>query len=279
MSNILPEEKQVAVLTALTEGCSIRSTERMMGVSQPTILSLLVRVGEGCARLMDKRMRGLHCDRLELDEQWSFIAKKQRHVTEEDDPSVVGDVWLFVAIDADTKLVPCYRVGKRDAENTNAFVADLTSRIQPGRVQISTDGLSTYVEAVELALGARADFGQIIKSFESEAIGPGRYSPPKVTAAEKFVIQGSPDVEKISTSYVERLNLTTRMQMRRYARLTNAFSKKPRNHRAAIGLHFAAYNFTRTHMTTRITAMGAGVTNRVWSMTDLLDAAIHGVCP
>ncbi|MDO9019609.1 MAG: IS1 family transposase [Deltaproteobacteria bacterium] len=276
MSNNLPESKQIAVLSALVEGVSIRATSRMTDVSQPTILSLLVRMGEGCAALHDSIMRGLACERLECDEIWSFVQKKQRHVREDEDPRTVGDSWTFVAIDADTKLVPSYLVGKRTAADTSKFIADLKGRLT-NRVQISTDGLSLYINAIDDAFGCDVDYAMIVKSYESEPAGPGRYSPPKVTSTEKTIIMGSPDEDLISTSYVERDNLTMRMQMRRFTRLTNGFSKKPRNHAAAVALHFAHYNLCRIHQTLRTTpAMAAGVSDHVWSMEELLNAALHG---
>jgi len=279
MSNVLPRAKQIAILNALVEGNSVRSTERMVDVNRESVLSLLVRVGEGCAVVLDQMMRNLTCDRLELDEIWGYVQKKQRNVTKEDNAAEVGDTWIYVAIDADTKLVPSFRVGKRDGENTRAFVADLASRLS-NRVQLSTDGLKMYVDAVELAFGSDVDYGMVVKSYEAEATGPGRYSPPKVTSVEKAIVMGSPDLDTISTSYVERQNLTMRMQIRRLTRLTNAFSKKLRNHRAAAALHFANYNLVRRHGTLRVTpAMAAGVTTTLWSMDDLLDAALEGTRP
>jgi IS1 family transposase len=274
MANVLPRQKQVAVLNALVEGVSVRSTERMLDVSRETVLSLLVRVGEGCAALHNRMMRNLSCERIECDEIWAFVQKKQRHLKPEDDPSIVGDTWTYVAIDADSKLVPAYRVGKRDHADATAFVADLASRLT-NRVQISTDGLGLYVVAIERAFGAEVDYARVVKSYEAEPIGPGRYSPPKVSTVEKTPISGAPDLDFASTSYVERQNLTMRMGIRRMTRLTNAFSKKLRNHQAATALHFAHYNLARRHQSLRVTpAMEAGVTSEVWSMDQLLDAAL-----
>lgn len=273
VANILPREKQNAVVSALVEGVSIRSTERMTGVHRDTITKLLVRVGAGCAVLLDERMRDLGCDRLEMDEIWSFVGKKQRNVRSTDDAERVGDAWVYVAIDADTKLVPTFLVGKRTVENTNAFVADLASRLR-NRVQISTDGLRAYVNAVEEAFGRDVDYAQIVKSYEADAIGPGRYSPPKVTSTEKTPIFGEPIAELVSTAYAERQNLTMRMAMRRFTRLTNGFSKKLENHVAATALHFAHYNFARTHKTLRATpAMAAGVESTLWSIDRLVGEA------
>ena len=279
MANNLPREKQIAVLNALTEGCSIRSTSRMTDVSIPTVLSLVVRAGEGCAALHDKLMRDLPIDRVECDEIWSFVQKKQRQVTPDDNPELVGDSWTFVAIDPESKVIPAYLVGKRDGVHANAFMSDLASRLR-NRVQISTDGLRAYLDAVELAYGTDVDFAQVIKSYEAEPIGEGRYSPPKVSKVTKNAITGSPDMDFASTSMVERQNLTIRMQVRRLTRLTNAFSKKLRNHKAAVSLHFAYYNLCRIHGSLRTTpGMAAGVTSTAWSLDELLDAALDGVRP
>jgi IS1 family transposase len=276
MSNVLPREKQIAILSALVEGNSARSIERMTSVHRDTILRLMVRVGNGCADLLNATMRDLACERLELDELWAFVGKKQRHVLPEDDSSRIGDTWTFVALDAETKLVPSFLVGKRDAAHTDAFVADLASRLRY-RVQVTTDGLRTYVEAIRGAFADKGvDYATLVKSYEAEATGPGRYSPPKVTGTEKTPIFGEPVAELVSTSYVERQNLTVRMGVRRYTRLTNAHSKKFENHVAATALHFGFYNFVRRHTTLRTTpAMAAGITATLWSIDDLLDAAMN----
>ena len=279
MANVLPRKKQLAVLNALVEGCSVRSTSRMTDTSIETVLSLLVRVGEGCAELLDDSMRNLTSWRIECDEIWDYVGKKQRHVTEADDRASVGDTWTFVAIDPDSKLIPSYLVGKRSAENATAFIADLAARLTD-RVQISTDGLSLYVGAIESAFGSEVDYGQVIKSYEAEAAGPGRYSPPKVTSVEKIVVTGQPDLSVLSTSIVERQNATMRQSIRRMTRLTHAFSKKLRNHKAATALHFAHYNLVRTHGSLRTTpAMAAGVSQTAWSIDDLLSGALEGFRP
>jgi IS1 family transposase len=279
MSNVLPRSKQIAVLSALVEGVSVRGTERLTGVCREAILSLLVRMGEGCAALLDQQLRDLPCERLEIDELWAFVQKKQRHVKETDNASRVGDTWTYVAIDAETKLVPCFLTGKRNVETTNAFIADLASRLRY-RVQISTDGLRMYVNAIGQSFASGVDYAQIVKEFEAEATGPGRYSPPKVTATSKTPIFGAPIEELVSTSFVERQNLTMRMQIRRFTRLTNAHSKKLENHGAAVALHFAHYNFVRIHSTLRCTpAMAAGLTSTVWSMDELFDAAMAAGAP
>lgn len=273
MANVLETGKKIAIIGALAEGSSIRSIERMTGVHRDTIMRLGVRVGQGCTALMDEKMRDLSCNRLEMDEIWGFIGKKDRHVRDGDDPTM-GNVWTFCAIDAETKLVPAFRVGNRDAQTANAFVADVADRMR-NRVQVSTDGLAAYVEAIERAFGGDVDYGQIIKTYGVEtSIQPQRrYSAPELTSMEKKVVVGRPDVALISTSSVERLNATTRLHMKRLARLTHAFSKKRENFEAAVGLHFAYYNFAKRHNTLRCTpAMAASVTGTQWTVADLVEA-------
>lgn len=257
------------VLNVLVAGSSIRAAERMTGVHRDTMMRLGVATGEGCEKLLDGKMRDLPCKRLQLDEIWCFVGKKQRHVTMDDDKGVVGDAWTFCAIDADTKLIPAWRVG----QHTGAVIDDLRSQLSD-RVQISTDGMSAYVEAIDDAFGPNVDCAQIVKAYEAEAVGPCRYSPPKVVSTDVTIVKGKPDKKQISTSYVERQNLTMRMQMRRFTRLTNDFSKKWENQWAAVTLHFADYNLCRVHPTLRVTpAMTAGVTDHVWTMAELLEAA------
>ncbi len=242
MANILKREKQETIIKCLVDGSSIRATERITEVHRDTIMRLMVRVGEGCAKVLDEEMRGLTCQRLEVDELWGFIGKKQRHDTGEDDIKRVGDVWTFVAIDADTKLIPAHLVGKRDRGCTLQFMEDLGMRVT-NRPQISSDAMGLYLEAVQFGFGQDVDYGTIVKSYEAEPIGSGRYSAPKVTGTKKAVHIGDPNEAFISTSYVERSNLTMRMCMGRLTRLTNGFSKKLENHKAATALHFAHYNF------------------------------------
>ncbi len=273
MANVLNMDKQIMVIGALAEGSSIRSIERMTGVHRDTVMRLGVKVGQGCAAIMDASMRNLPCTRLEMDEIWGFVGKKDKHVRIDDDPTL-GNVWTFCAIDADTKLVPAFRCGDRSEATANAFVADVASRMRT-RVQISTDGLRAYIGAMENAFGGEVDYGQVIKTYGVEETHPQRrYSAPDFVSAEKKAIVGNPDFALISTSYVERLNATTRLHMRRLTRLTLAFSKKRENFEAAVGLHFAYYNFVKRHNTLRCTpAMAAGVASSFWSVGDLLEAA------
>jgi len=272
MANVLNTDKQIAIIAALAEGSSIRSIERMTGVHRDTIMRLGVRIGQGCKALMDFKLVNLPCTVLEMDEIWGFIGKKERNVKPEDG-NEVGSVWTFCAIDADTKLVPAFRVGERDAATANAFLKDVAGRMR-NRVQISTDGLAAYENAIDAAFGADADYGQIIKTYGSITTEDNRrYSAPEFVSCEKKVIAGRPDYDLISTSYIERLNATTRLHMRRLTRLTLAFSKKRENFEAAVALHFAYYNFVKRHNTLRCTpAMAAGVEPTFWSVGDLVEA-------
>jgi IS1 family transposase len=224
---------------------------------------------------MDAKLRNLTCNYLEFDEIWGFIGKKEKHRRETDDPTL-GDVWTFCAIDAETKLVPAFKVGKRDALTANAFVSDVASRLS-NRPQISSDGLRTYIEAVENAFGMGVDFGMIIKSYgvdKGEHHQERRYSAPEVTSMQKINVVGNPSRDLISTSHIERLNGTTRLHMRRLTRLTYAFSKKLENFDAAVALHFAYYNFVKTHGSLKYTpAMAADVEKSFWSVGDLVEAA------
>lgn len=271
MANRLSIERRTRIINCLVEGNSIRSTERMTDTHRDTIMRLAVEVGQGCERIMNEKMRDLPCKRIQVDEIWSYVGKHQRFLKPTDDRSQIGDMWTFVALDPDTKLVPNFHIGKRTKHHATLFLTDLSERLT-NRVQISSDALKSYIDAVERAFGADVDYGQAVKFYEAEPIGPGRYSPPKVVRAERHVVAGNPDQKHISTSLVERQNLTMRMGMRRFTRLTNAFSKKAENHRAAVGLHFAHYNFVRQHKTLRVTpAMAAGVSDRMWSLQELVE--------
>lgn len=272
--NITSVEKQIQVLNALVEGNSIRSTERMTEIHRDTIMRLLVRVGNKCQKIMDDRLCGFHCRRIQVDEIWTFVKKKEKRLTNKERlQGEFGDQYVFVALDADTKLVPNFTVGKRDAETTLEFMIDLYRRLQGnGRIQLTSDGFKPYIEAVEEIFGGEIDFAQLIKVFGSVPEQEKRYSPPKVTEVLSKVINGHPEKKHICTSYVERQNLTMRMQIRRFTRLTNGFSKKIENLRAALALHFAHYNFMRIHKTLRVTpAMEAGITDHVWEWEEILN--------
>jgi IS1 family transposase len=266
MANVLDKSKQVAIIGGLAEGSSIRSLERITGVHLDTIMRLGIRIGKGCQSLLDAKMRDLSCQHLQFDELWGFIGKKERHMQSGDNPDL-GDVWTFCAIDSDTKLVPAFKVGKRNAETANAFVGNVASRLK-NRVQVSTDALSAYVDAVEQAFGANVDYAQIVKVFEDAS------ADAEVIRVDKKAYAGRPDMAIASTSHVERLNGTTRLHMRRLTRLTYAFSKKFENFQAAVALHFAYYNFVKQHSAVRCTpAMAAGVERDFWTVKDLVEAA------
>jgi IS1 family transposase len=273
MANVLKREKQVAVIAALVEGASVRSIERMTGVHRDTILRLMVRVATACAAYSDRTLRDLDCHRVEVDEIWAHGGKKQRNVEATDDRSRVGDQYTFVALDPESKLIPCWLTGKRNAETTWAFCADLKARLK-NRVQLSPDDFAPYFNAVNAAFGNNVDYATIVKSYEETPAGRGRYSPPRIVSVEKDDKIGYPDMDVVGTSYVERQNLTIRMQVRRLTRLTNAFSKKVENLRAAMDLHFTHYNFVRFHRSIRCTpAMEAGVVSSPLTVADLVDMA------
>lgn len=270
MANHLGHEKKLAVIGMLCEGCSVRSIERLTGVHRDTILRLMVRVGEHCRSLQDEHIRGLACESIEVDEVWSFVAKKQRNVTVADPQDEYGDQFVFTAIDAQTKLIASYCVGKRITPNVDRLMRDLAQRVI-GRVQISTDGFKPYPFSVSGAFRDRADHAVIVKNYATTPIGPGRYSPPVVTSVTVTPMRGRPRPELSCTSHVERSNLTIRMHSRRLTRLTNAFSKKLDNLRAALDLFFAWYNFVRPHQSLKMTpAMAAGITQERWTIADLL---------
>lgn len=272
MSNALDPAKQAAIVAALCEGTSARATSRLVGVSYDTVAKLSLELGEECIRFMDEHLRNLPCRRLECDEVWSFCVCKAKNVPK-DKVGILGfgDLWAFTGIDPETKLIPTFRIGHRDVENATAFMRDLASRLTH-RVTLTTDGHRMYLEAVEAAFGGAVDFAQIVKEFKPGPPDPDhRYSPTPCARQTKTVITGNPDPAKISTSLVERSNLTVRMGMRRYTRLTNGFSKKVRNHIAAFGLFMFHYNYVRIHRSIRVTpCMAAGVTSRVWSVEDMV---------
>jgi IS1 family transposase len=272
----LDETQRCQVIAALVEGNSIRSAERMTGIHRDTIMRLMVRVGEGCARLMDREMRNLNCQRLQLDELWAFVGMKQKRAAQLPERGEFGDAYTFVALDADTKLVPCFHVGRRTWNDTVRFINDLRTRIV-NRPQITTDAFQPYYNAIMQAFGNNCDYAQLVKVFASDLnVGRGRYSPPSMISSDKEELIGLPDERAISTSYVERQNLSVRMENRRFTRLTNAFSKKLANLKASVALHYAHYNFVRIHRTLRMTpAMAAGVTDRLWSVEELIEHALQ----
>ncbi len=271
MANVLKTEKQVAVVSMLVEGASVRSIERVTGVHRDTILRLMVRVADACAAYSDRTLRDLPTTRVECDEIWGYVAKKNRNVTVDDDRYKVGDQYTFVALDADSKLVISYLVGLRGAQAATDLMLDLKSRLR-NRVQLSTDGFPPYVAAVKHAFGNGVDYAQIVKSYEEQPSGRGRYSPPRIVAINKEGVIGYPDATLVSTSYVERQNLSIRTQVRRLTRLTNGFSKTVKNHRAAMNLHFCHYNFVRFHRSIRCTpAMAAGVAPSPLTVADLVE--------
>jgi len=273
--NKLDPIKQAQVVSALVEGNSVRATVRITGVAKNTIAKLLVELGAACSEYMDKNLCNLKCERIQCDEIWSFVAAKQRNVTPKlraQNPDA-GDCWTWVAMDADTKLVCSWQVGRRDWATANQFVADLRSRLA-NRVQLTTDGNRLYLGAVYTHFDVDVDYAVLMKLYAGapRAEGDTRYSPAVCIGAEKKPKIGNPDSKHISTSYVERQNLTMRMQMRRFTRLTNGFSKKLENLKAAVGLHFAHYNFVRLHKTLRTTpAMAAGISDRLWSLEELVE--------
>ena len=273
--NKLSLERKTQVIRVLCEGNSIRSTARITGTAINTVVKLLREVGAACLDYQDKAMRNLSCKKLQCDEIWSFVYAKAKNVPEEHNGEFgYGDVWTFTAIDADTKLVPAWFVGLRNVDYACEFVNDLRGRLA-NRVQLTTDGHGMYLEAIEYAFGGDIDYGMLVKLYGSEPEGRRRYSPAKCLSATKRIMQGKPDYEAISTSYVERQNLTMRMSMRRFTRLTNAFSKKLENHEYALALYFMYYNFVRPHKTLsnpypKTPAMAAGLTNHIWTIEEIV---------
>ena len=274
--NILPFDKQIMAISALTEGCSIRAVERLTDIHRDTIMRLGVRVGKGCARLHDAMMRDLQVAVIEFDEIWAFVGKKQRRAGDDRES---GDQYTFTALDATRKAIISYRTGKRTAENTRAFVQDVRERVI-NRPQITSDGFGPYGVAMEEAFGADVDYSQLVKVYQAEPSRDAarRYSPGYVVGVERTRIVGRPRAEHVSTSYVERSNLTLRMQQRRFTRLTSGFSKKLDNHRAAVSLYVAHYNLCRVHETLRITpAMALGIADHIWTIGELIQASLEGV--
>jgi IS1 family transposase len=271
--NILATDKRAQILSCLVEGCSMRSTTRLTGTAKKTVERMLVSAGKACAEYMDKTMRNLPCKVLQVDEIWSFIGCKERNLPVPLRGSLdLGDCWTWVCIDAESKLIPAFYVGKREAVDARMFLRDVAERLAH-RVQLTTDGLKAYLEAVEGAFGDDIDFAMLVKLYGQPKDTPQRvYSPPICTGIRRRRIIGNPDRALISTSYAERQNLTMRMQMRRFTRLTNAFSKKVENHKHALAIYFMHYNFCRIHQTLRVTpAMEAGIADHVWSLEELVN--------
>jgi IS1 family transposase len=279
MANVLSNADRTAVVGALVEGCSIRATARMTGVARNTVTKLLLDLAKVCAAYSDEKLVCLPCKRLQVDEIWEFCYAKEKNV-----PAAkkgvfgFGDVWTFVAIDADTKLVPSWLVGSRDVGSATELMQDLVGRLA-NRVQLTTDGLKAYVSAVEDAFGGEVDFAQLVKIYGNAPTGPEtRYSPAECIGCQKHAVTGNPDEKHVSTSYIERQNLTMRMSMRRFTRLTNGHSKKVENHAAAIAVHFCHYNFVRIHTglpkgldgRSQTPAMAAGIASRKLEIADLI---------
>lgn len=269
--NKLSITERVTVIRCLVDGNSMRATARIAGVARNTIDKLLVELGAACSQFQDITLRNLHCKRIQVDEIWSFCYCKEKQVTGDiAERQFAGDVWTWAAIDADTKLVPCWTIGKRDPETANAFVSDMASRLAD-RIQLTSDGLKTYLSAVVKAFGEDVDYARLVKVYGNDPEAEKRYSPAICTSCKKEGIIGDPDPKHISTSYIERQNLTMRMGMRRFTRLTNAFSKKIENHAAAISLHMMYYNFARKHMTLGTSpAMAAGVADHIWTVEEIV---------
>jgi IS1 family transposase len=276
--NRLSRTERAQIIRALVEGNSIRSTSRMTGFAQNTIMKLLVELGDAATEYQSRTLRNLTSTHIECDEIWAFCYAKQKHVPEQHEGNVgYGDVWTWTAIDADTKLIPAWLVGTREADDAYAFIADLGSRLA-NRVQLTTDGHLGYLTAIEREFGRNVDYAMLIKTYGSdgrdEAPQARKYSPQVVTSQEVRVVQGDPDPSRISTSYIERSNLTLRMSSRRFTRLTNGFSKKLRNHAAAVALHHMHYNFARPHRSLanpypRTPAMAAGIADRIWTCEEI----------
>jgi IS1 family transposase len=273
MANNLTTEKKVLAVSMLAEGSSIRSTERVTGVHRDTVMRLGVRVGEACAAIHNAKMRNIKSTEIQIDEIWGFIGKKKKQTKawEED----VGDVWTFIALARDNKLIPAFHVGKRTMIHAQAFLRDLASRLA-NRIQLSSDGLAAYRETVGPVFGNDVDFGQIVKTYSMTVLGSEpasvRYSPAEVVHVERNVVQGEPDITRITTSHVEKQNHTLRMHCRRLTRLTNGFSKKWENFEAAVALNFTYYNFCKRHITVKTTpAKAAGIEDHEWTVAELVE--------
>ena len=269
----VPVERAVLALQLLIEGTSIRSTERITGLHRDTILRLLVLAGERCEKLLGRKLRNVPVKDVQCDEIWGYIFKKEGHKTTEEieTDNTIGDAYTFVAMEKNTKLVLNFALGRRNQSTTDAFIEGLRLATSPRRFQITTDGFSSYIPAIQWALDDRVDYGILVKQYADSRIEEKRYSPAECAGCKRKTVIGTPNKKRISTSHIERQNLTMRMQIRRLTRLTNAFSKKWENLWAALCLHFAYYNFCRIHTSLRVTpAMESGLTDRVWTIRELL---------
>lgn len=269
--NQLPTEKRAQIAACLIEGNSLRATARLTGACFNSVLKFVPQIGVACAAFQDQIFRNLKCERIQCDEIWAFCYAKAKNVpTAKNAPHGAGDVWTWTAIDADTKLVPCWFVGNRDASAAYLFMQDLSSRMAH-RIQLTTDGLNFYLAAVGEAFGTDVDYAMLVKIYGEPERTEARYSPMHCTGTRRVTLSGEPDRSEVSTSYVERQNLTMRMGNRRFTRLTNAFSKKVENHRHAVALTMMHYNFCRVHKTLRVTpAMEAGLADHVWSLDEVV---------
>ena len=274
--NRLSKAERISVVSALVEGCGVNATCRMTGISKPTVLKLLSDLGRACYAYHDTHVRGLKSKRIQCDEIWEFVGAKMKNTSEEKLAHGWGDVWTWTALDADSKLMVSYLVGQRGPQWACAFMKDVASRIE-SRIQLTTDGLKMYAEAVEGAFGMDVDYAMLIKLYGNDSFDT-KYSPGECIGTQTAVLMGNPDPAHISTSFVERQNLTMRMSIRRFTRLTNGHSKKLANHEAAVALHYMHYNFCRIHQTLRVTpAMEAGISNHVWSIEELVQLLDSGV--
>lgn len=275
--NRLSIEEETAIVAALTEGASLSSAARIANCHRETVSKTMMRVGATCAEVLDRTMRGIKCEAIELDELWTFVQKKQRRIRATDDPTQVGDFFVYTSIDPASKVMPSHLVAKRNRAATQEFIRDLASRLL-NKVLISADGFSPYVESIDEEFGPNCDFAQVIKSYQAEPIGPGRYAPPRVSSLEKIAVLGEPDLKKAGTSRVEASNRTIRMRCRRFTRLCDAFSKKVEPLKAAVALFFGDYNLVRRHQTTgEVPAVAAGLIASPMSLRDLVEMSRE--CP
>jgi IS1 family transposase len=269
--NILSREKQAQIVSGLIEGCSIRAVARLVGVEHKTVIRVLLRAGEHCYRILDEKLRGVEAKFIQVDEMHSFVFVRQKNLNPaRHDEITMGEQYLFTAMDSETKLILSFRIGKRNIENAYYLMEDLQARLAT-RVQLTTDGFRPYVNAIDATFGSTIDYAMLVKTYAGDEGARERYSPSEIVDARPVPVMGNPKPWRISTSHVERQNLTVRMQLRRFTRLTNAFSKKLENLKAACAVHFAWYNFCRIHSTLRVTpAMAANLSQEVWPIDRLV---------